>query len=245
MNDHLDLVGLLRGELRTAEVVEAGEHLRTCAACRDELVDTAIGHSLLSRSGTALGDPAEQPALPLLPPLEPRPTRSRRTRALVAVAAAAVVAGLLGTGVAVVRSGGDPDGPTGPLTPAGQRIEASLVSPAVPGEVPGPGDGSVSMVEQDGRTRMSIAVHDLPRPAAGEYLYAWLLDPATDKMLPLGQVDPADGATFDLDESLVSSYSAVDVSLEVDDGDPAHSVTSLLRGSYDPSQITTQGRETS
>ena len=47
------------------------------------------------------------------------------------------------------------------------------------------------------------------------------------------------GATFDLDDALVTSYSAVDVSLETDDGDPAHSVTSVLRGTYEPEKITT------
>jgi hypothetical protein len=46
-------------------------------------------------------------------------------------------------------------------------------------------------------------------------------------------------ASFDLDDALVASYSAVDVSLETNDGDPAHSATSVLRGSYEPDQITT------
>ena len=61
----------------------------------------------------------------------------------------------------------------------------------------------------------------------------WLLEPATNKMLPLGLVEPGGTATFRIDEELVAEYGAVDVSLEVDDGDPAHSVTSVLRGAYD------------
>ena len=61
-------------------------------------------------------------------------------------------------------------------------------------------------------------------------------------MLALGLVDPDTGATFELDDGLVASYSAVDVSLETDDGDPQHSVTSLLRGTYEPEQITTTER---
>ena len=61
----------------------------------------------------------------------------------------------------------------------------------------------------------------------------WLLDPATNKMLPLGLVAPGGTATFRIDAGLVADYHAVDISLEADDGDPAHSVTSVLRGAYD------------
>ena len=52
------------------------------------------------------------------------------------------------------------------------------------------------------------------------------------KMLPLGQVTPGRVATFEIPESLVAAYSAIDVSLEADDGDPGHSVTSVLRATY-------------
>jgi anti-sigma-K factor RskA len=90
---------------------------------------------------------------------------------------------------------------------------------------------------------MTLAVHDLPRPTAGEFYYAWLLDPATDKMLALGLVSPGRDMTVELDDALVASYSAIDVSLEDDDGDPAHSVTSVLRGTYQPDQITTTERK--
>jgi hypothetical protein len=100
------------------------------------------------------------------------------------------------------------------------------------------------MVEDGGRTRMTVAVHDLPAATSGEFYYAWLLDPDTNKMLALGLVDPDTGATFELDDALVASYSAVDVSLETDDGDPQHSVTSVLRGTYEPDQITTTERNT-
>ncbi len=98
------------------------------------------------------------------------------------------------------------------------------------------------MVEDGGRTRMTVVVHDLPPAASGEFYYAWLLDPATNKMLALGLVDAEHGATFDVDDALVAAYSSVDVSLEDDDGDPGHSVTSVLRGSYEPQEITTAGR---
>ena len=223
MNAHPDLLGLLRGELGNADAIAAGNHLASCISCQQELADAVVGHALLVRASATLGPAATEPAP--LPPAAPRPARRRRTTLL--VAAAAVVAVGATAGVVRLLPGPGADGDDG--------VEAAL-SPASATAV---GDGSVRMVEHDGRTRMSLAVHDLPHIPSGEFYYAWLLDPATNKMLPLGLVDPTTGATFDLDDALVSSYSAVDVSLEADDGDPAHSVTSVLRGTYEPDQITT------
>ncbi len=48
--EHVDLLGLLRGDLSTDEALDVGDHLRSCAACRDELVDTAVGHAVLVRA---------------------------------------------------------------------------------------------------------------------------------------------------------------------------------------------------
>lgn len=82
-------------------------------------------------------------------------------------------------------------------------------------------------------TRMRITTRGLPGREPGEFLEAWLFDPETDKMLPLGQLGPSGAASFEIDDDLLSRYSAIDVSLESDDGDPEHSVTSVLRASYD------------
>jgi hypothetical protein len=222
MSEHLDLFGLLRGELDNAGTIAAGAHLESCATCREELVDAVVGHGLLAGASRTLGNVVGQPALP--PPSLAKPRRRRG--ALLAVAAAVVFA--LGVSGTVWWRSDDSPG-------SGPGIEAALtpLSATVPGE------GSVRMVEHDGGTRMTLAVHDLPRAGAGEFYYAWLLDPTSNKMLALGLVDPSGGATFEVDDRLVAAYSAVDVSLEADDGDPAHSVTSVLRGAYEPNQITT------
>jgi hypothetical protein len=220
MSGHLDLFGLLRGELGNAEALAAGEHLASCATCQEELADAVVGHALLVRASSSLGS-----VTPSLPPLVP--PAPRRHRGALLAAAAAVVLALGVTGAVWWRSDDAPAGAPG--------IEASLT----PLSVAVPGEGSVRMVEHDGRTRMTLAVRDLPRAASGEFYYAWLLDPASNKMLALGLVDPGGGATFEVDDRLVAAYSAVDVSLESDDGDPAHSVTSVLRGTYEPDQITT------
>ena len=88
------------------------------------------------------------------------------------------------------------------------------------------------MTEDGGRTSMTIRTQDLPAAKDGQFYYAWLLDPTTNKMLPLGQVGPSGTASFEVSDTLLAAYSSVDVSLEDDDGDPQHSPTSVLRASY-------------
>jgi hypothetical protein len=107
---------------------------------------------------------------------------------------------------------------TAPLAPVAGR------DPAAHGEV------AMSCIGSD-HTLMRIQTTELPPAGVGQFYYAWLLDPRTQKMLPLGQVGP-DGGSFDVADTTLASYSAVDISLEVDDGDPGHSVTSVLRGRY-------------
>ncbi len=89
-----------------------------------------------------------------------------------------------------------------------------------------------------GGVEMTISTRDLPPAHRGQFYEAWLLDPATLKMLPLGQLGPGGRASFEVDDRLFDRYSAVDVSLEDDDGNPAHSVTSVLRASYDAQRPT-------
>ena len=96
----------------------------------------------------------------------------------------------------------------------------------------GGGGGLVSMTDGGAETRMVIETHDLPALEDGQFYYAWLLDPATNKMLPLGQVGTTSPASFEVAAGLLDAYSAVDVSLEDDDGDPQHSPTSVLRARY-------------
>jgi hypothetical protein len=82
------------------------------------------------------------------------------------------------------------------------------------------------------RTAMTISTERLPAPGSGHFYYAWLLDPATQKMLPLGVVTPDGSTRFEVASELVGRYHAVDISLQDDDGNPAHSATSVLRAVY-------------
>jgi Anti-sigma-K factor rskA len=230
MNDgtadqHADLVGLLLGELSNAQVLATEDHLHACAECRDDLVATATGHALLSRTSGVLGDLD----LPAAPSFAPRVAHRRPRPGLVAAAAAVLVAGVgLGAAGAALLGSEEPSG----------RDLAAQPSIAAPlGPVEGDteaGGGEVRMTAQaDHSMRVTVQTAGLPRAPRGDFYYVWLLDPATNKMLPLGLVEPGGTATFRIDADLVASYGAVDVSLEADDGDPAHSVTSVLRGSYD------------
>ena len=226
-DDHLDLSGLLLGELTNADVTEAAHHLDECDACRRELADLAVGHALLASASRTLGG---------LSAMEPNPTddlparvsprrRARHRRQLLALAAVAVV--VIGIGLAgFLRLERGPS-PTRP-----QPFAEATLEP-VDGPGTGQGAGVVLMVhEPASTTRMTIEASNLPKLRADKFYYAWLLDPETNKMLPLGQVGPGGIASFTLDDNLLSRYSAVDVSLESDDGDPQHSVTSVLRASY-------------
>ena len=59
MSEHLDLFGLLRGELGNADTIAAGDHLATCASCQEELADAVVGHALLARASRTLGPVAD------------------------------------------------------------------------------------------------------------------------------------------------------------------------------------------
>ncbi|CUR55387.1 hypothetical protein NOCA2270022 [metagenome] len=222
-DEHLDLSGLLLGELTNADVAVAAEHLDDCGACRSELAELAVGHALLASAARTLGGlTAVRPNPTQELPARVSPARRARHRRQLLVMAAVAVA-VIGVGLAGVLRWGSEREPT--------RQEPFAEATLEP--LDGSGAGVVLMVhEPASTTRMTIETSDLPKLRADKFYYAWLLDPETNKMLPLGQVGPGGVASFTLDDGLLRRYSAVDVSLESDDGDPQHSVTSVLRASY-------------
>ena len=76
--------------------------------------------------------------------------------------------------------------------------------------------------------RVSLAV---PLPAGcGHFYEAWLLQPASGKMLPVGVLlTPGSPVSYRLPATLTLGYSYVDISRQANDGDPAHSADSVLR----------------
>ena len=221
-----DLPALLRGELSRDRLDEVVDHLESCEACRLELVAAAEGHSAVTAAVRTLRQepatlpvplPASEPAGgERLPPLA-RPRRLRWQQGLAAAAAAVTV-------VAVVLIGLDRG--AGPERPAVPVQTAHLAA------VTGDGSGQVTMRTPGSSTYMTISTTGLGPAGPGHFYYAWLLDPGTNKMLPLGQVGADGRASFEVDSKLVGSYHAVDVSLQSDNGNPGHSDTSVLRAQY-------------
>ncbi|GAB3589213.1 hypothetical protein GCM10027446_00930 [Angustibacter peucedani] len=221
---------LLTGDLDRAETREVVEHLRGCADCRSALVDLTAAHAAL-RSAGRLVAPPDRPSstgsgfdvvdLPALPVLPRRRWSGRRLG--VAAAALALVAGGAGAGAAWTASRSQP---------ARETAVRVVVLQPVAGQGDADASGRVTMSSPGEQTRMSISTSGLPAATSGHFYYAWLLDPATNKMLPLGVVSSTSPARFAVSRDLVARYHAVDISLQADDGDPAHSATSVLRAAY-------------
>jgi hypothetical protein len=53
-------------------------------------------------------------------------------------------------------------------------------------------------------------------------------------MLPVGVLSPSGTGSYALSASVMGQFSAVDVSLQANNGNPAHSDTSVLRGLVQP-----------
>ncbi len=223
MEEHPDLLGLLRGELTNVQVSAVADHLDTCRECHAQLSEVAIGHALLTGASRTLTDRPEPLETPVPAAFDrglvARDRRERWLRPTLLLAAAAVlVAGTVGVTNQLNR----------PETPAVAASRTAVLEP-----IEGNARGEVVMADTaDDVVQMTIDTEDLPSLPAGEFYYAWLLDPDTNKMLPLGQIGPGGTATFELSVSLINEYSAVDISLEYDDGDPEHSPRSVLRAVY-------------
>jgi hypothetical protein len=68
-------------------------------------------------------------------------------------------------------------------------------------------------------------------PEVDGYYEVWLLDAAADRVLALGPLDADGTAELPVPPGVDPyGYPHVDVSVEADDGDPAHSGVSALRG---------------
>jgi hypothetical protein len=238
MTEHVeeDLLALLTGELDRATTAVVAGHLRNCEPCRARLVDSAVVHGSLrsiSRAEAQLRVPEYElaPSAEATPgvseaqapaTLSPAPSRHRhRASAVTAVAAvaAAVIVGLVSLGWAVGRQS-----PTAPVAPV--SAVASLRHLDAPAFATG-----VVIVRSIGSTRQMHVRIDGLGPAAPNHFYeVWLLRPASNKMLPVGILPPSGAASFEISASLMSQYSAIDVSLQVNDGDATHSSQSVLRG---------------
>ena len=234
LDDAPDLVGLLTGDLSRDDALTAAAHLETCSTCTTELIDLAVANAAL-RSAELVDRMLDEPVEPL-PPLtapldeapadglgEPAPVAAtgrgprRRPRTWV-VAAAAVVVTLLVATVAVVA--------VGHRRGVGTAVASAPLHTL---QAPSGATGSVAVFAQGSTRTLRVAARQLPQPADRYFYEVWLLDPATQKMLPMGVLSPSGNGQYSVSASIMDGYSAVDVSLQANDGNPAHSQTSVLR----------------
>jgi anti-sigma-K factor RskA len=173
-----------------------------------------------------LGWPGDEtPALPPLPPL-PGLARRRRfawpsPRPWVAITgAAAVLAAGVAIGALVSRDGGADAPPQGPALALARLGDAGPSARGVARVLDGP----------DGTLRVQVT--GLAPSAGGDFYELWLMDDA-DRLVSLGAFRVPASGSAEVDVPLpvpVGDFHFIDVSREPEDGNPAHSGDSVLRG---------------
>ena len=143
--------------------------------------------------------------------------RRRRRRGLAAVAA---VVALVAIGASLTRAtAGSP--PPVIVRAALHPLDARVVAA-----------GSVTVAASGTTRELTVETRHLAHPPAQSFYEVWLLDLTSLKMLPMGVLPPSGNGDYSVRANLMAGYSAVDVSLQANNGHPAHSNTSLLRASY-------------
>ncbi len=221
-----DLTLLALGE----PVPEVAAHVRACAVCSGEVaalgatVATARSTDVLEldapppavwqRIADELGladDPVTSQPDEVVVPLRRSPWRRPLVTAAAVLATAAAATAVLG-------SLGGPG-----ATPAGE-VRAPLLAL-------GASAASGEVVLADSADARSLVVDTTGLPPADGFYEVWLLDLDGDRMVALGVLDDTGRGRLTVPDGVrVSDYPEVDVSLEPDDGDPAHSGDSVLRG---------------
>lgn len=227
---------------------EIDAHLRSCAACSQELrsLERAVERiredavepvslppQLWDRIAAEVdADPAapvEATASPAAtPPADsPQSVRARRARrsSLRRFSTRALVAACVAT--ALVVGGGVATGTWLLQRPPAETVVATIgLDPLADGL-----DGaSASIVERDGHRVLVIDADALPATGGGT-LDVWLIDADVEGMVNVGTLD-ADHAEYVLPDDLdLDAFPIVDVSIEPLDGDPTHSGESVWRGS--------------
>ena len=242
-HEQFDLVGLLAGELGRDETIAVGRHLHSCPRCTEELVDLVVAHGALSAASSAFlqlddapadrRDPDARVAEMLghdaegsvLPPLEVDTTEGtgRGTRRRWAIVVAGVAAGLLVL-VGVVHFLVGPDNP-----PSGSVVASAALKPI---NAPPSATGNIKAVAVGGTRNLIVHTENLGAPSAEQFYEVWMLNPSTLKMLPVGVLPPSGTGTYSMGASIMTGYSAVDISLQTNNGNPAHSDTSVLRATF-------------
>lgn len=207
-------------------------HLGSCASCIDELGALSdLVRDVRSVRSADLRPPRPEVWAGVERELEAdeavapgRPRHAARRRALVAVAAVSgLVVGIGGTlGVLAIR-------PTSSPVAERPALLASTALAPLPGES---GEGTAELVRD--HDVLQLHVHaSLGTTPSRDFHEVWLINGDGRRMYALGVLPASGDASYALpapmDERL-DGYQTVDISLEPDDGDAAHSQQSLVRG---------------
>lgn len=223
-DDHVDLLGLLEGELGADDRAAAVAHLRGCTSCADGFLDMAIAIGRLRDAGRyPAADPSEVPPLrldrsaaPVADPVVavPAPRTAPRHRLLrPALVAVALVAALVG-GIAIGRQGAGAPAAGVTLTAVGLPTVAR---------------GQAHMLGSGEAQQMQVSVTGLTVPVATDHYEVWLLDTTTGRAVPVGTITGGT-STFALPVSRTVGFDAIDVSLQTPADGTKHSGHSVLRG---------------
>lgn len=218
--DEQTIADYLLGELDADERATVEARAAADPAFAEELESMRVVVTGLDAMPAAGWAPPEPPPLPPLPGLE----RPRRRRSLVparpAWAVAAIVAALLVAGAswwAVSRDdGGGTAEPLLALAPIGDA------GPAVSGEARPIRGGEA----------LAVSVSGMPASEPGTFYELWLMD-GPERLVSLGSFRVPESGTAAVEVPLpvaLADFAVIDVSREPDDGDPAHSGESILRG---------------
>jgi anti-sigma-K factor RskA len=247
-DDHVDLLGLIAGELGRDDTISAARHLPSCPQCTEELAELAIAHGALTAASAAFSRldhaPSDRPdsatrleimlghdvSDAALPPLEVDASeatvgtgRPKRLAVVVAGVAATVVA-LVGAGVGVGTVIARPGNPT-----SGPLVASAALRPI---DAPASATGSIKAVAVGNTRNLTVETKHLKPPTSEHFYEVWMLNTATLKMLPVGVLPPSGTGTYSMGASIMAGYSAVDISLQSNNGNPAHSSTSVLRATF-------------
>ncbi len=233
--DQEALVGLALGDEASSAL---DSHVEQCQECRREVERT---RAVLAAVPQLAGGPVEleqppthvwagiresvsDPASPS-PASRPHVCHGARRRPVVAVAAG-LLAGVAAT-LAVVAVTNEA-APAPAPSPAGGSITLTQ-GQMVPFSPDSDTAGTAKVVSRAGQRQLQVQLSDLPGQRDA-YVQTWLLDPVTNEMIALGLMDGG-SASFAIPVGVdLATFTAVDVSLEPFDGNPAHSDTSLARG---------------
>ena len=225
--DHDQLALLALGDDEMTDDVRA--HLDTCAQCDEvytkvrDIVDIGadtrdlrdlpappprVWAAIAAEIGRPLPE-QERVAAPVRPPARPR--RSRRWTLALAAAVVAIAA-TLGITTALHRT-------------TSMQVVATTALAALPA-APQEAKGNASLVRVGSATELRISLTGMPQPSG--YYEAWLFDPASGTMYPMGPLTTT-GGTLEVSGIDLARFTGVDISVQALDDSGGHG-QSMLRG---------------